>query len=75
MGGKVQFMTMSKAMTFSRYGCSYHLRIETSEDLQRAVELDEAHWVATNAPISTINCDEAFLKVLDSEPKWTYHCR
>ena len=67
MGGKVQFMTISRAMTFSRYGRSYHLRIETSEDLQRAVELDEAHWVATNAPISTINCDDAFLKVLDSD--------
>ena len=52
---------------FERYGHSYHLQIETVEDLTRVLKLDEAHWVATNAPIHTINADQTFLELLDSD--------
>ncbi len=58
-------MATKQRMTFRRYGSSYHLLIETAEDLAQAAELDEAHWIATNAPVKTINCDETFLKLLD----------
>ena len=60
-------MATAKEMTFRRYGRSYHLRIETAAELELAVGLDEAHWVATNAPVSTINCDATFLQLLDSD--------
>ncbi len=52
---------------FERYGHSYHLIIEHADDLSRILKLDEAHWVATNAPIATINADPEFLKWLDSD--------
>jgi hypothetical protein len=56
-----------ESFRFERYGHSYHLQIETAEDLKRVLELDEAHWVATNAPIHTINADRTFLELLDSD--------
>lgn len=57
----------SNSFKFERYGHSYHLHIETADDLARVLELDEAHWVATNAPIKTINTDQIFLELLDSD--------
>ncbi len=60
-------MAKADAMTFERIGRSHHLRIETAADLKQVVELDEAHWVATNAPTDTINCDSTFLRLLDSD--------
>ena len=66
--------TGSGAATFRRYGRSYHLKIETAEDLEHVAELDEAHWVATNAPISTINCDGTFLKLLDTDANGRIMC-
>ena len=61
-------------MTFRRYGRSYHLRIQSADDLRRVLELDEAHWVATGAPISTINCDRTFLKLVDSDHNGRIMC-
>ncbi len=52
---------------FKRYGWTYHLRIESAEALTQVLELDEAHWVATNAPIETINTDPEFLHLLDTD--------
>ena len=37
------------------------------QDLAGVAELDEAHWVATTAPIDTINADLLFLDLLDSD--------
>jgi hypothetical protein len=54
-------------MTFKRYGRSRHLHIATAGDLGRIADLDEAHWAATNAPISTINCDSTFLELIDAD--------
>ena len=67
-------MDMAKEISFERYGRSYHLKISTSEDLKRAAELDEAHWVATGAPISTINCDGEFLRLLDTDKNGRISC-
>ncbi len=52
--------------TFKRYGSAYHLEITDAEDLHLVLELDEALWVATNAPIDTLNADRIFLHLLDS---------
>ena len=52
---------------FKRFGSSYHLQIKNGDDLARVGELDGAHWVATNAPISTINADEVFLRRIDTD--------
>lgn len=54
-------------MTFKRFGRSYHLCIDHAEDLRRVLHLDEAHWVATNAPIETLNCDPMFLGLVDTD--------
>jgi len=61
-------------MTFDRFGRSYHLRIATADDLVRAVELDEAHWVATGAPVSSLNCDAVLLELLDADRNGRIAC-
>ena len=52
---------------FKRIGRSYHMQIETAEDLSNVLDLDEALWVATNAPLSTVHCDQTFLSLLDAD--------
>ena len=62
------FRPLRKRMfNFQRFGSSFHLTIKNSEDLIKLLELDEAHWVATNAPINTINTDPVFLNLLDND--------
>ena len=60
-------MRKSRSMTFQRFGRSYHLRLRCAADLQDVLSLDEAHWVATGAPVGTINCDPTFLDLVDSD--------
>lgn len=52
---------------FESYGHSYHFKIKDYIDLRNILELDEALWIATTAPSSTIKTDEAFLDLLDSD--------
>jgi len=54
-------------MTFQRFGRSYHLRIDSAEDLAMALDLDEARWVATGVPTATLNCDATLLGLLDGD--------
>ncbi|MGB2819843.1 MAG: hypothetical protein WBF17_02590 [Phycisphaerae bacterium] len=61
-------------MTFQRFGRSHHLRIETADDLALVRGLDEAHWVATGAPIDCINCDATFLRLVDSDNNGRIMC-
>ncbi|NIA06721.1 MAG: hypothetical protein GWP14_03635 [Actinobacteria bacterium] len=68
-------MNSTEHMNFRHYGRSYHLKINTSKDLQRAVELDEAHWVAVSSPISTVNCDGEFLSLLDTDKNGRIRCQ
>ena len=60
-------MAVGEKMAFQRIGRSYHLLIRTPEDLRAILALDEAHWVATAAPIETINCDRTFLELVDTD--------
>jgi len=68
-------MSKTANITFRRYGHSYHLKIETAEALAHAVQLDEAHWVANNAPLNTIYCDDTFLQLLDADNNGRITCR
>jgi len=62
-------------MIFKRYGRSYQLKVESGEDLENVVELNEAHWVATSAPVEMMNCDVVFLQLLDEDNKGRILCR
>ncbi len=52
---------------FQRYGRSYHLRIDSVDDLASIADLDEALWVASGAPLDTIRMDPVFLDLLDTD--------
>ncbi|OVE76169.1 hypothetical protein BVX97_01910 [bacterium E08(2017)] len=67
-------MSKKNKMTFDSYGRAYHLRVTTSSDLEYILALDEAHWVATDAPISSINGDAQFLDYLDSDDNHHVMC-
>ena len=54
-------------MKFARFGRTRHLRIGGADDLAGVLDLDEAHWVATSAPVNTLRSDEAFLKLVDAD--------
>ncbi len=60
-------MPTSTSARFTRTGRAYHLDIATAVDLRHAVDLDEARWVATSAPIDTLHLDALFLKLVDSD--------
>ncbi len=60
-------LTNAKTYRFQRFGKAYHLKIESATDLFNIADLDEAFWVATTAPIATINADAVFLRSLDSD--------
>ena len=54
-------------MQFARFGRACQLKIVGADDLASVLDLDEAHWVATSAPINTLRCDETFLKHVDAD--------
>ena len=67
-------MAVLSDVAFRRFGRSYHLNIESAKDLEHVLDLDEAHWVATGAPIDTINCDATFLELLDVDDNGRIMC-
>jgi len=73
--GKAPRMSAAGNMTFRRYGRSYHVVIATAADLRRVVDLDEAHWVATGAPVAGLNGDPTFLALVDSDRNGRIMCR
>ena len=52
---------------FQYFGSTLQLKVENAGDLRRVGELDEAHWVATSAPIAAINGDPVFLELVDTD--------
>ncbi|MFP4053530.1 MAG: hypothetical protein ACLFV7_06675 [Phycisphaerae bacterium] len=62
-------------MRFQRYGSSLHLVIEDAADLDSALSLDEALWVATSAPVATLNSDPQLLRILDTDSSGRINCR
>ncbi len=57
----------STSARFTRTGRAYQLDIATAADLRHALDLDEARWVATSAPIDTLHLNAVFLKLVDSD--------
>ena len=62
-------MTLSGRGTvrFTKYGKIHQLVIETPDDLEALLGLDEALWVATSAPIDAFRCDADFLAYVDTD--------
>ncbi len=54
-------------MRFKKFGKTYQLRIQTAEDLQDLLALDESLWVATSAPRVVFGCDQRLLELVDSD--------
>ncbi|MFT5701257.1 MAG: hypothetical protein ACI8ZB_004147 [Desulforhopalus sp.] len=52
---------------FQQLGSAHHLLIEDFKDLEEILELDEALWIATTAPVATLKADSMFLTLLDSD--------
>ena len=65
---------MSRHMTFRRFGRSHHLEIRSADDLAQVPDLDETHWVATNCPTRTMNCDAVLLALLDGDGNGRIMC-
>lgn len=61
-------------LRFGRFGKAYHVVIRHTADLLHAIDLDEAHWVATTAPLSSINTDPVFLDLLDVDHNGRITC-
>ena len=59
--------TSNRDTTFRKLGHSYHLHIAQSADLESLIDLDQAHWVATSAPMDAIRCDPTFLSLIDAD--------
>jgi len=53
--------------TFDKYGGHYHLRIESTKDMQRLLDLADGRWMATSCPLFGLNVDATFLKFLDAD--------
>ena len=60
-------MATGDKMRFEKFGRSVHLQILSAADCQVATKLDPALWVASGAPVATVNCDATFLKLVDSD--------
>ncbi len=58
---------LSIKSSFENLGSSLHLKIQNYTDLKAILELDEALWIATTAPVSTIKIDTDFLNFLDTD--------
>ena len=67
-------MTEETRTDFQQFGSSFHLKIRDAADLQQALELDESHWVATSAPISSLNFDSTFISLLDPDKSGRIIC-
>lgn len=52
---------------FLKLGDAQHFKIDDHLDLEALLELDEALWVATTAPCSTLKTDPVFLALLDAD--------
>ena len=62
------------ATAFDSYGRSHHLRITSAQDLKQVLALDEALWVATGAPVASLNFDATFLKAMDVDRNGRLMC-
>src|SRR5688500_17867621 len=50
---------------FVRHGRAWHLEIDDAESLRSVLELDDALWIATSAPLGTLHADAGLLAGID----------
>ncbi|MGD2175386.1 MAG: hypothetical protein PVJ27_08290, partial [Candidatus Brocadiaceae bacterium] len=67
-------MAKEQAIHFDRFGRTYQLRIRDAAGLEDALELDNALWIATSAPVAALNCDERFLRFVDADGNGYIRC-
>ncbi|NOY75595.1 MAG: hypothetical protein GXP32_07365, partial [Kiritimatiellaeota bacterium] len=60
-------MSDDKTIVFRKLGGRHQLSLDSPELLSHILELDDAHWMATSAPVDTFNCDPAFTNFLDAD--------
>ncbi len=54
-------------LVFRRFGGSTQLQIKTFSDLELAIDVPEALWVATACPTTGLSCDRRFLEFVDHD--------
>jgi len=54
-------------MQFRKYGAHYQLAIESAADMRSVLDLDEALWAATGAPVNAFRGDPALPRLLDAD--------
>jgi hypothetical protein len=67
-------MSETNITSFDRFGRSFHLKIRSADDFERVLELDETHWVATSAPVHSLNFDKVFIRLLDKDDSGRILC-
>jgi len=60
-------ISLRTPLAFEQHGNALHLKIEGHLDLAEVLQLDEALWIATTAPVSNLRADKVFLNLLDSD--------
>lgn len=60
-------MTPQTRPLFEAYGNTLHLKINDHDDLNAVLQLNEALWIATTAPLATLKIDKTFLSLLDTD--------
>lgn len=61
---------MSRSLTpdaFQYHGRAIHLSLKSLSDLDRVLQLDDVHWLATTAPVGDFLLPPAFLTYLDAD--------
>lgn len=51
---------------FNRYGKTYHLEMNTAEEIKQVFDIDLINWVATSAPVSAFDLDADYLNYIDA---------
>lgn len=64
---KAAQISPSSRLSFETLGSSLHFKINDHHDLKSVLDLDEALWIATTAPVSTLKTDPVFLGLLDTD--------
>ena len=64
---KISQLPTTFQSSFEKLGRSLHFKIEDYKISRAVLDLDEALWIATTAPISTLKADPVFLGMLDSD--------
>ncbi len=63
-----------RQIEFQRHGRTYQLSIGDADDLRAALELDDALWIATSAPVASLNCNAELLRFVDTDGNGQIRC-